>query len=209
MKLVVPGLVVKRRRSCCSCGTYITRCIPRAWSRSKTCPCEVEKSSTNTPSTSGKVGKVAHAWLPVLPRTTREEAGQHRSTVWERINPTPLQMLLPSHGRFASTSGELATARGGVGSGTAAEGHRGGAAPGTGQAVCPPRQPSDLASSIRTRVCCTSAHSPSTRTWLGVAHATARTRHAPRIHPHPPRYSAPPIHSGPGVPGQSQDSAGH
>ena len=58
-----------------------------------------------------ETGQLAHAWLPVLPRLTREEAGQHRSKVWDRINPEPLPNATPLPPTLRVNPGELATAQ--------------------------------------------------------------------------------------------------
>ena len=59
-----------------------------------------------------ETGQVAHAWLPVLPRKTPEEARRHhRSEVWERINPAPPPDATPLPRPLRINAGELATAR--------------------------------------------------------------------------------------------------
>ena len=61
-----------------------------------------------------ETGQLAHAWLPVLPQTTREEAGQQRSKVWDRINPEPPPNATPLPPTLRVNPGEfdrLATAR--------------------------------------------------------------------------------------------------
>ena len=58
-----------------------------------------------------ETGQVAHAWLPVLPRLTPEEARQHASKVWERINPMPPPDATPLPRPLRVTSGEVATVR--------------------------------------------------------------------------------------------------
>ena len=58
-----------------------------------------------------ETGQLAHAWLPGLPRKTREEARGHGSKVWERINPTPLPDATPLPRPLRLNTGEVATAR--------------------------------------------------------------------------------------------------
>ncbi len=58
-----------------------------------------------------ETGQLAHAWLPVLPQKTPEEASGHGSKVWERINPTPLPDATPLPRPLRVTSGEVATVR--------------------------------------------------------------------------------------------------
>ncbi len=58
-----------------------------------------------------ETGQLAHAWLPVLPQRTREEAGQQRSKVWDRINPKPPPDATPLPLTLRVNPGELATAQ--------------------------------------------------------------------------------------------------
>ena len=58
-----------------------------------------------------EVGKVAHAWLPALPRLKPEEARQHRSKVWERFSTPPDPQATPLPPTLRVTSGEIATAQ--------------------------------------------------------------------------------------------------
>ena len=58
-----------------------------------------------------ETGQLAHAWLPVLPRLTPEEASGHGSKVWERINPMPPPDATPLPRPLRINAGELATAQ--------------------------------------------------------------------------------------------------
>ena len=58
-----------------------------------------------------ETGQLAHAWLPVLPQLTPEEASRHASKVWDRINPEPPPDATPLPPTLRINAGELATAQ--------------------------------------------------------------------------------------------------
>lgn len=58
-----------------------------------------------------ETGQVAHAWLPVLPQLTPEEASRHRSKVLERFDTPPDPQATPLPPTLRINAGELATAR--------------------------------------------------------------------------------------------------